>query len=610
MPLFLIGVFVTLVVAQQNSKDPLTDFCRRHQHQTCVIDSKLYIDGGLVYYGTSVTPDSQPERNTWLLWGDLADLSAGTPPLYKNLTKGPEVPTVRGGVLWPDQVNKLFYLFGGIYANGKTQDFNNLWSYDTIYNNWTKITPDGTQLAISWPYLGASDVTEEGVAYYYGGYLGNQSVAGWTGDTVMLNSMTEYDTKKNTWINPSQRGMLVYFGGLEQNTAGSASYASMTDIHIFDIANSRWFTETATGEVPQPRRGFCSGVAWADDRSSYNFYIYGGMSPNETALGDLYILSLPSFKWISWYPDPQLAYFPGGKAWSSCSVIGNAEMLIMGGQLVNPERQGCDAATAYGQHGLLLGQESVEQGAMWHGLQLDIPKYRVPGNITAVIGGGAEGKASATAPAAGWRTSDLGVYFATSYAAASRTATRPLPSASSPVSNELEKTSSNTNSGAIAGGVVGAIVGLAAIVALVWFCFRRRHHQKQVPRELSAQGLSDAAQQRHQHEKYAATPTTTSYPSTYHSPHSHTPGYSPQASPAPPSWSEHSPPMPQHGWSNWDQQRGNDLGIQYANQPYYPPPQDSSQPPSKHAHTGSAELPSNEVLELPEIRSPVPKRAI
>ena len=102
MPLFLIGVFVTLVVAQQNSKDPLTDFCRRHQHQTCVIDSKLYIDGGLVYYGTSVTPDSQPERServptsyltstdhtdTWLLWGDLADLSAGTPPLYKNLTK-------------------------------------------------------------------------------------------------------------------------------------------------------------------------------------------------------------------------------------------------------------------------------------------------------------------------------------------------------------------------------------------------------------------------------------------------------------------------------------------------------------------------------------------
>lgn len=28
-------------------------------------------------------------------------------------------------------------------------------------------------------------------------------------------------------------------------------------------------------------------------------YVYGGISPNETALGDLHILSLPSFEWIS-----------------------------------------------------------------------------------------------------------------------------------------------------------------------------------------------------------------------------------------------------------------------------------------------------------------------
>lgn len=28
-------------------------------------------------------------------------------------------------------------------------------------------------------------------------------------------------------------------------------------------------------------------------------YVYGGMSPNNTALGDLHILTLPSFQWIS-----------------------------------------------------------------------------------------------------------------------------------------------------------------------------------------------------------------------------------------------------------------------------------------------------------------------
>lgn len=63
-------------------------------------------------------------------------------------------------------------------------------------------------------------------------------------------------------------------------------------------------------------------------------------------------------------------------------------MLIMGGELINPDRTDCDAHTAFGQHGMLLGQESIELGNMWYGLQPDIPTYRVPGNITAIIGGG------------------------------------------------------------------------------------------------------------------------------------------------------------------------------------------------------------------------------
>jgi hypothetical protein len=50
--------------AEPVSHDPIKDFCRRHQHQTCVIDSKLYIDGGLAYYGPGVYGDSQPETST------------------------------------------------------------------------------------------------------------------------------------------------------------------------------------------------------------------------------------------------------------------------------------------------------------------------------------------------------------------------------------------------------------------------------------------------------------------------------------------------------------------------------------------------------------------
>lgn len=92
-------------VAQQNSKDPIANFCRRYKHQTCIIDSKLYIDGGLVYYGTSVTNESQPESSTysnasitprdpranradtWLLWEDLNNTGTSFPKPNTNLVK-------------------------------------------------------------------------------------------------------------------------------------------------------------------------------------------------------------------------------------------------------------------------------------------------------------------------------------------------------------------------------------------------------------------------------------------------------------------------------------------------------------------------------------------
>ena len=92
--------------------------------------------------------------------------------------------------------------------------------------------PDGSQLDISWPVDGASTVTDEGVAYYYGGYLTNKSVLGWNTDALMLNSLVTFDTKTRKWNNrtydpvpiaegnmhyipASDRGMLIYIGGVE-----------------------------------------------------------------------------------------------------------------------------------------------------------------------------------------------------------------------------------------------------------------------------------------------------------------------------------------------------------------------------------------------------------
>lgn len=39
---------------------------------------------------------------------------------------------------------------------------------------------------------------------------------------------------------------------------------------MYDVQSSKWYTQVATGNIPEARRQFCAGVTWADDQSSYN----------------------------------------------------------------------------------------------------------------------------------------------------------------------------------------------------------------------------------------------------------------------------------------------------------------------------------------------------
>ena len=91
------------------------------------------------------------------------------------------------------------------------------------------------------------------------------------------------------------------------------------------------------------------------------------------------------------YPDPQRIDFPGGKAWASCNVIQNSQMIVMSGMYTNRSRVACDLPTGFGQHSVLLGQEGFQlqpPNQWWGGLRSNITTYQVPENILAEIGGG------------------------------------------------------------------------------------------------------------------------------------------------------------------------------------------------------------------------------
>lgn len=111
---------------------------------------------------------------------------------------------------------------------------------------------------IQQPAFGAGAVSNDSIAYYYGGYLSNQSVYGFTGSPLMLNSLISYNMDNKSWQNntydqtprakgsihyipASGAGLPVYFGGVETMNG--------TLQHV-RIPNRSWSLQRVTSNRP------------------------------------------------------------------------------------------------------------------------------------------------------------------------------------------------------------------------------------------------------------------------------------------------------------------------------------------------------------------------
>jgi len=211
------------------------------------------------------------------------------PQLYSNLSKNATIPSVHGGALWADDVNKRIYLFGGEFYQEPPTTFN-LYGYDVIGNQWDSFGTPRTIPISAVSYGAGVAISNRGEGYYYGGWMSNNSVPNWgPGAPVATANMIKYSMDTNTWTNSTgpdglrraegamvhipagDGGMLVYFGGVKDLFAnGTVTGQSMDQIFIYDVLSGKWYSQTASGQIPEMRRRFCAGVAWADDQSSYN----------------------------------------------------------------------------------------------------------------------------------------------------------------------------------------------------------------------------------------------------------------------------------------------------------------------------------------------------
>lgn len=414
------------------------------------------------------------------------------PPLYANLTSNISVPSVSGGILWADNVNKRIYLFGGEYTDDQPREEGKSYNYDALNKVWT--ASDRPRPGIQGVSYGAGiSVSDRGEGYYYGGWLSNGSVAGWSGPAGMTNGLVKYTYDTDAWTNitgpddvgraegvmmyipASDGGMLIYFGGIKDEFRnGTARWQDMQEIFVYDVLSSKWYSQNATGDIPGQRRRFCGGVMWAADQSSYNIYIYGGASPPPSTSGydDVYILTIPTFTWIKAYPNTtnETGEFPHHSL--SCNVVSQGQMLIIGGSF--PLSSTCDVPAQFGTHNLDLGQQNPEK-AWWQLFRPNLTTYAVPDAVVGVVGGGPAGGATNIRPNNGFQAPDLNILMTRKASVAVRTPTRAIPSATG---TGTSKRGQALSTGAIAGiAVGGAIVFLMTLVGCCWFIrnSRRRH---------------------------------------------------------------------------------------------------------------------------------------
>ncbi|KAK2770979.1 cell wall anchored protein [Colletotrichum kahawae] len=491
VPLLLAWCIIGTSVAQN---DPVRDFCRRWGHQSAVVDRRLYIDGGLINY-KPFSSSSRNFSNTFLTYNDLDDVPStlGMPQLHDGLSKNTTIPNVSGGILWEDSVNKRLFLYGGEYYEDLPAAFV-LYSYDILYNNWASLgSPTGAGNANAASYGAGVSISSRGEAFYYGGWQSNASVPGWTGPPKATSRLVKYDMDKNSWnsiagpdnvgraegvmvfIPIGDAGMLVYFGGSQDlNGNGTLTPQPMDEIFLYDVANTKWYTQKTSGRTPEIRRRFCGGATWAQDQSSYNIYIFGGAGfpPDTTGYDDIYILTIPSFQWIRGpYPANSNVTGEFPKSMMSCNVVDNSQMLVIGGSYSNDTTYSCDADNVWGTHNMNLGQDN-DENAIWLRYLPSLTTYAVPTDILTAVGGRDGGGATRTAPTSGFDAPDLSVLMTRKATPATRTPTRAVSVATSSSSNSSTP-SSGLSRESIAGIAVGSGVALILVLAGC-FCFIRR----------------------------------------------------------------------------------------------------------------------------------------
>lgn len=334
-----------------------SEFRRRSDHGSVVVGDFVYIEGGRIRSLNHNNDARAPVNKTLAI--DLRQSWTNETVQFIETSKG-DSPALTYPSLWPDG-NGSFYMWAGAAATSARTPALGLWKFTTDGDGgggsgeWAQQSPrNATEFnQLTRPVAGYSGVVA-GAGFYLGGqgttYTDDVEFEGVdTHAAVPVPGLVSYNFTTRAWRNASAQafsthgtqtlgraagvpfgagGLLVALGGQKGSRTSTASTIGFLDfgvVDVYDPAASSWHKQAATGDVPSPRVAFC--MAGAQGRNgSYELFVFGGARRNDgEAYSDVYVLSLPAFRWFKGQDADAPRFF------HSCEVVGNRQLLSIGG---------------------------------------------------------------------------------------------------------------------------------------------------------------------------------------------------------------------------------------------------------------------------------------
>ncbi|KAI9845171.1 MAG: hypothetical protein M1837_005056 [Sclerophora amabilis] len=413
-----------------------TQVCNFASHHSLVVGQKIYVDGGVYTSRDDVLIDLDYRDLQIYDLADLSDSIVGhqkvTIPKRTTVKRPDHIPNTKMGFLWTDRDQRLLLRYGGTWIDPEEvkRNMNDqaaktaLVGFDfgaaDLHSSeaWTLQQKTTAPIISRLSHGAGARYVREGQGYYLGGFednIGNDhrsskseldsisanliiwdSPLEWNNKTVRQSAVSDASYNPGaggflTHLPIGDVGMLLSVGG-RQFEGPEAVRFPMDKIRLYDIKNDEWYTQTAEGEIPDGRNNFCGVTAVARDSSSYNIYISGGQTGDDSGADDVYILSVPSFTWFKAYSGKEIP-----RIYHTCELVQDQQMAVIGGyNATTLPRSMC--AQEMGGDLRFFDLNTLK----WADYNPKGIKYQVPQPVYNVIGGGGNGGARNKTPAAGW----------------------------------------------------------------------------------------------------------------------------------------------------------------------------------------------------------------